>query len=150
MAVPNPPFAIRILTWFAGLASAGMYLSILLVLLNIGPAIMGGEHVTRTEWLRIAAPLVAAIGLLMALVCYALASRKPWSRHIVIAIFALIIVYATILGTLNLLRQSIMWRAQINATAFGCLSCWYFYLKSNVARYFRELRGAVKTLRAQP
>jgi hypothetical protein len=117
-----------------------MYLSIFLVLLNIGPIIMGGEHVTRTEWLSIAAPLVAAIGLLMALVCYALASRKPWSRHIVIAIFALIIVYATILGTLDLLRHGIMWRALINATAAGCLSCWYFYLKPNVARYFHQLQ----------
>lgn len=100
---------------------------------------MGGEHITRTEWLRIAAPLVAATGVLMALVCYALASRKPWSRHVVIAIFTLIIVYATILGTLNLVRQSIMWRAVINATVFASLSCWYFYLKPNVARYFREL-----------
>jgi len=117
-----------------------MYLSILLVFLNIGPAIMGGEHVTRTEWLRIAAPLVAAIGLLMALACYALASGKSWSRHVVIAIFALIIAYATTLGVLNLLRHSIMWRALINATAFGCLSCWYFYLKRNVARYFHQLQ----------
>ena len=117
-----------------------MYLSILLVLFNIGPAIMGGEHVTRTEWLRIAAPLVAAIGLLMALVCYALASRRSWSRHIVTAIFALIIVYATILGTLNLLRHSIMWRALINATVALCFSCWYFYLKPNVTRYFGQLQ----------
>ena len=142
MPIPNQPFAIRILTWFAGLASAGMYLSILLVLLNIEPARMGGEQVTRTEWLRIAAPLVAAMGVLMAWACYALASRKPWSRHVVIAIFALIIVYATILGTLNLLRHSIMWRALINGTVFGCLSCWYFYLKPNMVQYFRELKGA--------
>ncbi|HEU5246993.1 MAG TPA: hypothetical protein VFU09_07885 [Candidatus Udaeobacter sp.] len=142
MPVPNQPFAIRILIWFAGLASAGMYLSILLVLLNIGPASMGGEDVTRTEWLRIAAPLVAAIGILMALVCYALATRKPWSRHVVIAMFALIIVYATILDTLNLLRHSIMWRALINATVFGSLSWWYFYLKPNVVQYFRELKDA--------
>jgi hypothetical protein len=138
--MPRRPFAIRILTWFAGLASAGMYVSILLALLDVGPAIMGGEHVTRTEWLRIAAPLVAAIGLLMALACYALASRKPWSRHVVIAIFPLIIAYATTLGALDLLRHSIMWRALINATAFGCLSCWYFYLKPNVARYFHRLQ----------
>src|SRR5947199_10407670 len=132
MPIPNQPFAIRILTWFGGLASAGMFLSIFLILLTIGPAIMGGEHVTRTEWLHIAAPLVAALGVLMALVCYALASRKAWSRYTVIAMFALIIVYATILSTLNLLRNSIMWRALINATVFGCLSAWYFYLKPNV------------------
>jgi len=119
-----------------------MYLSIFLVLLNIEPASMGGEHVTRTEWLRIAAPLVAAMGVLMALVCYALASRKRWSRHIAIAMFALIIVYATILGTLDLLRHSIMWRALINATVFGCLSRWYFYLKPSVVQYFRALKGA--------
>jgi hypothetical protein len=41
---------------------------------------------------------------------------------------ALIIVYATILGALNLLRHSIMWRALINAAVFGFLSWWYFYL----------------------
>ena len=140
MPIPNQPFAIRILTWFAGLASAGMYLSIFLVLLNIGSTSMGGERVTRTEWLRIAAPLVAAIGVLMALVCYALASRKPWSRHLVIAIFTLIIVYATILGTLSLLRHSIMWRAIINGVLFGGASAWSFYLKQNVVTYFRELR----------
>jgi hypothetical protein len=144
MPLPSQPFAIRILTWFAGLASAGMYLSILLVLLNIGSASMGGEHVTRSEWLRIAAPLVAAVGVLMALVCYALASRKPWSRHVVIAIFALIIVYATTLGAFNLIRHSIMWRALINATLSDCLSCWYFYLKPNVILYFRALKDTSK------
>ena len=127
------------LTWFAALASAGMYLSILLAVCDIGPHIMGGERVTRTEWLHIAAPLVAAMGVLMALVCYALGSGKPWSRHVVIAIFTLIIVYAAILGTINLIHRAIMWRALINATVFGGLSCWYFYLKPNVARYFHQL-----------
>jgi hypothetical protein len=47
--------------------------------------------------------------------------------------------YATILGALNLLHHSIMWRALINAAVFGFLSWWYFYLKPNVAQYFREL-----------
>jgi hypothetical protein len=135
----NQPFAIRILKWFSGLGFAAMYLSILLVLLKIGPVAMGGERVTRTEWLHIAAPLVAAIGILMALICYALASRKPWSRHLVIAMFTLIIVYASILGALSLIRHTIMWRAIINASIFGAASVWYFYLKANVAAYFREL-----------
>src|SRR6266496_4389234 len=131
----NQPFAIRILKWFAGLASAAMYMSILLVLLKIGPVVMGGERVTRTEWLHIAAPLIAAIGILMALICYALASGKPWSRHLVIAMFTLIIVYASILGALNLIGHTIMWRAIINASVFGAVSVWYFYFKANVAAY---------------
>jgi hypothetical protein len=135
----NEPFAIRILTWFAGLASAAMYLSILLVLLKIAPAVMGGELVTRTEWLHIAAPLVAAIGILMAMICYALASGKPWSRHLVIAMFTLIIVYASILGALKVIHHAIMWRAIINASIFGGASVWYFYFKANVAAYFRDL-----------
>ena len=135
----NEPFAIRILTCLAGLASAGMYLSILLVLLKIGPVVMGGERVTRTEWLHIAAPLIAAIGILMALICYALASGKPWSRHLVIVMFTLIIVYASILGALNLIGHTIMWRAIINASVFGAVSVWYFYFKANVAAYFRQL-----------
>jgi len=133
------PFAIRILIWFAALASAGMYLSILFAVLGIGPTMMGGERVPRSEWLRIAAPLVAVIGVLMALISYGLATRKRWSRHIVMTMFALIFVYASVLGAMNLIHRAIMWRAIINATLFGCASAWYFYLKPNVAAYFREL-----------
>jgi hypothetical protein len=133
------PFAIRILTWFTALASVGMYLSILLAILDIGPHIMGGERVTRAEWLHIAAPLVAAIGVLMALIAYGFAARKRWSRYLVIAMFSLIIVYASILGALSLIHHAIMWRAIINGTLFGGASVWYFYFKANVAAYFHEL-----------
>jgi len=126
------------------LASAGMYLSILLAILHIGPYIMGGERVTRSEWLHIAAPLVAVIGILTALIAYGFAGRKRWSRHLVIAMFSLIIVYASILGALTLIHQAIMWRAIINGTLFGGASVWYFYVKPNVVQYFRELNDASK------
>ena len=135
------PFAIRLLTWFAALASVGMYLSILLAVLDIGPHIMGGERVTRSEWLHIAAPLVAVIGILMAFIAYGFAALKPWSRHLVIAMFVLIVVYASILGALSLIHHAIMWRAIINASVFGAASVWYFYFKPNVAAYFHELES---------
>jgi hypothetical protein len=130
---------IRILRWFAAFASAGMFVSIVLAILDIGPHFMGGEKVTRAEWLHIAAPLVAVIGCLMASVAYGFAARKAWSRHLVMAIFVLIIVYASVLGALDVLRHTIMWRAIINASLFGCVSALYFYFKRNVARYFLEL-----------
>jgi hypothetical protein len=133
------PFAIRILTWFAAFASAGMFVSIALAILDIGPHLMGGEKVTRSEWLHIATPLVAVIGCLMASSAYGLAARKAWSRHLVMTIFVLIIVYASTLGALNLLRHTIMWRAIVNASLFGGASAWYLYFKRNVAVYFREL-----------
>lgn len=133
------PFAIRILTWFAGLASIGMFLSILLAILDIGPHLMGGEEVTRSEWLRVAAPLVAALGCLMALIAYGLATDKPWSRRLVMVVFILIFLYASTLGALDILRQTIMWRAIVNAAVFGFLAGWYFYFKPNVAAYFCEL-----------
>jgi hypothetical protein len=127
------------MTWFAALASAGMYLSIVIAILDIGPHIMSGERVTREEWLRVAAPLVAVIGVLMACISYSFATQKHWSRHIVIAMFALIVVYASVLGALNLMHRAIMWRAIINASLSGVASVWYFYFKPNVASYFREL-----------
>src|SRR5213592_5164217 len=110
------PFLIPVFIWLATLASAGMFLSILLAILDIGPHIMGGERVTRSEWLHIAAPIVAVIGILMAFIAYGFATQKYWSRHLVIAIFVLIIVYATTLGALNLIHHAIMWRAIINAS----------------------------------
>ena len=140
-ALNEQPLGIRILSWFAALASAGMFVSIALAILDIGPHLMGGEKVTRSEWLQIAAPLVAVIGCLMASIAYGLAARKAWSRHLVMAIFVLIIVYAAALGTLNVLRHTIMWRAIVNASLFGCASAWYFYFKRNVGEYFRNLRS---------
>jgi hypothetical protein len=135
----NQPFAIRILTWFAAFAAMGMFLSILLAILDVGPHLMAGEEVTRSEWLHIAAPLVAVIGCLMALIAFGLGTRKPWARHLVLAMFVLIIVYASVLGAVNVLRHSIMWRAIANAAVFSCVASWYFYFKPNVAAYFREL-----------
>ena len=133
------PLGIRILSWFAALASAGMLVSIALAIFDIGPHLFSGEKVTRSEWLHIAGPLVAVIGCLMAWIAHGLAARKAWSRHLVIAIFVLIIVYASTLGALNVLRHTIMWRAIVNATSFGCASAWYFCFKPNVAEYFRKV-----------
>jgi hypothetical protein len=135
----KPPFTIRILVWLAALASAGMYLAILLVYSGIGPTMMGGEHVTREEWLHIAAPLVAVIGILMALISYGFATQRSWSRHCVMTVSLLIIVYAVATGALGLIDQIVMWRALVNASALGCVSIWYFYFKPNVAEYFRQL-----------
>ena len=135
------PLGIRILSWFSGLASAGMFVSIALAVLDIGPHLMGGEEVSRSEWLRLAAPLVAVTGCLMGSVSYGLAARKVWSRHLVLAIFVLILVYASALGILDVLRHTIVWRAIVNASLFGCVSAWYFYFKPNVAEYFLKLRG---------
>ena len=118
-----------------------MFLSILLAICDVGPQIMGSERVTRSEWLHIAAPLVAVIGILMAFIAYGFARQKGWSRHLVIAMFVLIVVYASILGALNLIHHTIMWRAIINALVFGGASVWYFYFKPNVAAYFCELKG---------
>ena len=139
MTKSEQPFLIRILKWFAALASVGMYLSIVLAVFDIGPHIMGGERVTRQEWLNIAAPLVAVIGVLMACISYGFATEKTWSRHLVIAMFVLIVVYASILGALNLIHHAIMWRAIINGSLFGGASVWYLYFKPNVAAYFRVL-----------
>jgi amino acid permease len=100
---------------------------------------MDGEKVSRSEWLHIAAPFVAMIGCLMALIAYGLGAGRPWSRHLVIMIFILIIAYASALRALNVLRHTIMWRAFINASVFGCVAAWYFYFKPNVVAYFREL-----------
>jgi hypothetical protein len=116
-----------------------MYFSIALAILDIGPHIMGGERVTRGEWLHIAAPLVAVIGVLMACISYGLAKEKAWSRHLVIAMFALIVVYTTTLSALNLMHRAIMWRAIINASLAGFASVWYFYFKPNVTAYFRKM-----------
>jgi hypothetical protein len=91
------------------------------------------------------------IGVLMALIAFGFAAQEHWSRHLVIAMFSLIIVYASILGALNRIHRAVMWGAIINASVFGAASVWYFYFKPNVAAYFRELRQSTKPVgRALP
>jgi hypothetical protein len=70
----------------------------------------------------------------MASISHGFATEKPWSRHVVIAMFGLIVIYASVLGMLNLMHHAI-----INGSLFGGASVWYFYFKPNVAKYFREL-----------
>jgi len=70
---------------------------------------------------------------------YGFVTQRHWSRHVVVAMFVLIVLYASILCALNLIHHAIMWRAIINASVFGGASVWYFYFKPNVAAYFREL-----------
>ncbi len=118
-----------------------MFLSIVLVGAGIGPTIMGGEHVTRAQWLHVAAPLVAVIGILTLLIAWGLARKRRWSRHLVVAIFALIACYAIGMRATNNIPQEMMWRALLNVVAFGCASTWYFFFKPNVAAYFRQLAG---------
>jgi len=43
------PYRIRVLNWFAALASLGMFVSIALPVLDIGPHLMGGEKVIGSE-----------------------------------------------------------------------------------------------------
>ena len=135
------PALIRILAWLTIPFSVAMFLSIALALLGIGPTIMGGEHVTRANWLHVAAPLVATIGTLMALISYGFTKEKRWSRHLVVGMFVFIIVYALTARMLDGIPARIMWRALLNATFFAGLSIWYFYFKPNVAAYFAELRS---------
>jgi hypothetical protein len=62
----------------------------------------------------------------MTFICYGLASQHLWSRHLVIVMFSLIIVYASILGAIDLIDLAIMWRALISGLVFGGALVWYF------------------------
>jgi hypothetical protein len=140
MPIPPRPAALRILTWGALLISLGMFLSLALNFLEIGPALMGGEHIDRAIWWRVAAPLVTLAGTLTAITSYGLAREKPWARHYAVALFVLIFAYAAVARALNGIPDRMMWRAFANASLFGGVAIWYFYFKPNVAAYFRALR----------
>ena len=75
---------------------------------------------------------------------------KPRSRHVVLATFSLIIIYASILGALNLIHHAIMWRPIINASIFGGASVWYFYFQTRRRRIFSRTEETRSTNHAQP
>jgi len=134
------PALIRVLRWLTPVFAGAMFLSIILVLLEIGPVIMGGQRVDRDTWLHVAAPLVAVIGTLTFLASVGLARRRAWARHLIILMFAFIIAYAISARAFQAIPNGMMWRAIGNASFAGALSVWYFYFKKNVASYFAALK----------
>ncbi len=126
--------------WFGILFALGAVVLISLPAAGVGTFRIGDRAAMPQEWLRVAAPLFFATGCLMASVAYGFRTAKPWSRRVVMVLWAVVAGYGLAAGLLGIVPRAIMWRAVIEAAIFGGICAWYFYVKPNVVAYFRQIQ----------
>jgi hypothetical protein len=134
------PLALSILMWFAGLYACGAIIGISIALAGIGRYSIGGTPVTREQWLSVAAPLVAAIALLMGLSAFGLWHHRKWARPVFMSIWPLIAIYGLGAGFVHSVSWSLALRAVIDATIFGLIFGWLLYRHRPSVEYFRSIQ----------
>lgn len=104
------------------------------------PYSIDGRPVTREQWITLAAPLFAISILLMACIAYAILRARRWSRPMVMAHWAAVFAYASVLLSRGSVERALALRAMAEAAVLGAVAAWYFYRKPNVVQYFKSLR----------
>jgi hypothetical protein len=108
-------------------------------LAGVFPYLMDAQDVTREQWLAAAAPLFAVTIVLMAVIAYGLQRRRAWSRHAVVAHWAVVFAWGAVLWIRDAVAPGLALRVMAEAGSAGLIAAWYFYRKRNVVAYFRSL-----------
>ncbi len=110
------PKTLTVVMWFAGIYAVGAVLGIAAVAAGIGEP---GVPVSRDAWLKVAAPLVATIAVLICLTSLGLRRHRLWARRPFIFIWPLIAVYGSGCGLVGAIPWSLVARAWIDALLFA-------------------------------
>ncbi|MBA2339643.1 MAG: hypothetical protein H0V88_04565 [Pyrinomonadaceae bacterium] len=136
------PLLMKLGMWFASVFAIGAIVLLSLAASGLVRPLWIGNQVVETKvWLRIAGPLFLLTSVLMAGIAYGFRTRKAWSRHLVMIMWAAIGLYGLILGAAGDVPRELAWRALIESVVFGSVAAWYFYVKTNVVEYFRALNA---------
>ena len=135
------PRTLTVVMWFAGVYAVGAIIGIAAVAAGFGEPAMGGVPVSRETWLRVAAPLVAMIAVLMGLTNIGLHQRRPWARWPFMCIWPLIALYGLGCGLSGAIPWSLVARAWLDAFLFGAVAAWLLFRHRPSAAWFAALRA---------
>ena len=133
------PRLMRVGMWFATAFAIAFPMMLVLMLLSVFPTTVGGEPAELSEWLLVSAPLYALASGFLATCAYAIHKGKPWSRAVVIVLWAAVLAYNAVTGLVGAVPKFEAWRAIGFCLVLGGSSAWYFYFKSNVVVYYEWL-----------
>jgi uncharacterized membrane protein YhaH (DUF805 family) len=138
----KPPVALRVGFWVAIVISVALTAVFVLTAASVLPPIIAGAPVSRAAWWRIS-PILLLAAMLAAAIAFGIRRRRPWSRHLVLALWVLIAVGALTAGLSGDIPRQVLWRALAEPAILIVLCGWYLYGKTNVVEYFRgNPRGA--------
>ncbi len=127
--------------WFAAIYAVGAVAGVAAVAAGVGgDPWMGGVRVPRELWLRIAAPLMTTIAILMALTSFALRRHRDWARIPLMCVWPLIAIVGFACAAAGLVPSVVAWRAVINAAIFSAGAAWLLFRYRPSVAYFAELQ----------
>jgi hypothetical protein len=130
------PLVLTIVMWFSGIYAIGGVIGLGLAGAGIAPYSIGGMPVTRGEWFRAAAPLIAAIVLLMGATSLGLRRHRRWARLTFMSIWPLIVLDAAVCAALRAIPWSLAFRAFTDAGLVGLLVAWALFRHPPSVAYF--------------
>lgn len=135
------PRILTVVMWFAGIYAVGAILGVAAMTAGFGEPTMGGIPVSRNLWLRVAAPLLGIVALLMGLTSAGLHRHRAWARRPFMCIWPLIAFYGLGWGLAGAIPWSLAMRAVIDATLFGALAGWILFRHQPSIEYFEALKS---------
>lgn len=134
------PLFLRVIMVFAAVFSFVATVIVILGVVGVLDYTIGNYATTRDEWLRLALPLWIFLILAMGGVAVTLWTRQAWARHLVMAIWLVIAVYALGLYFTQNLKLEVMLSTLVRVLVLGVFCLWYLYRKANVVAYFAHLQ----------
>jgi hypothetical protein len=136
------PIALRVGFWVAVVISFALTSVFLLTAASVLPPIIAGERVSSDAWWRVS-PIFLVVAVLAASSAIGIRRRRPWSRHVVLAVWVSIAIGALMAGLSGDIPPHVLWRALAEPVILTILCGWYLYRKPNVVEYFRGNSRAV-------
>jgi hypothetical protein len=126
--------------WIASLYMLWIVFHFVIALTGDAVGISSNIALDSILWFQLLGPLYLIKGLLLIAIIYGFYFRKAWSRHVIIALWIIVGVYAlTLWAKVEFLRNQ-MQREMIQSGVLGFASVMYFYMKRSVRDYYKALK----------
>jgi hypothetical protein len=143
-STPAMPRSLRIVRVAVTVLTVGFLAAVVAGALDLVPArigySIGGRAVSRGEWLRLAAPLLAISAAWFAAGAVGLWRERSWSRRCIVSAFATVAGFALMGLVQGIFPPALAVRAVVQAALFGAVSEVYLYHSRAVSAYFDALR----------
>jgi len=134
----DPPAAMRVGSWLAIVLAVALAAAFFLTAAEVLPYKIAGYTVSHDAWWRVS-PVFLVVSGLAAAIAFAIRTARPWSRHVVILLWASIAIASLASARSGDIPRAVLWRALVEPAVLTLLCGWYFYGKPNVVEYFRGI-----------
>jgi hypothetical protein len=136
---PKMPLLMRMGMYFSIFFAVGSSIVLLLMLLGIGTWPIAGSNYDAAGALRLAGPMFAITGLLMAFIAVGFYRRKSWARILVLLFWSWVLIYVGATAILGFISWKAALRPIIQSLLALPFSFWYFFRRPQIVAFFERI-----------